>query len=184
MRPPKFKPDHVLRLTDSTGMLQHALFAVPNYAHGYCTDDNARALLLILAWNAQGETSAALERAATNYTAFLTYALHPETKRFRNFMSYDRRWSNSYAYLFTGLAMLLAPLVAAGLVEMTGFLGFLGGLLEFVTFTVIWVVATAGFGAVILSRAGTRRGFVATPTDVAYESDPLFEDELSRGPRV
>jgi glycosyltransferase involved in cell wall biosynthesis len=92
MRPPKFKPDHVLRMSDSTGMLQHALFAVPNYSHGYCTDDNARALLLLLAWGAQGETSAALERAATNYTAFLTYALHPETKRFRNFMSYDRRW--------------------------------------------------------------------------------------------
>lgn len=99
-------------------------------------------------------------------------------------MSYDRRWSNSYAYLFTGLAMMLAPMVAAGLAEMTGFLGFLGGLLEFVTGAVIWVVATAGFGAVILSRAGTRRGFVAAPADASFASDPLFDDELSRGPHV
>src|SRR6185436_3778427 len=42
MRLPRSKPDHVLRMSDSTGMLQHALFSVPNLAHGYCTDDNAR----------------------------------------------------------------------------------------------------------------------------------------------
>lgn len=92
LRLPRIRPDHVFRLSDSTGLLQHALFAVPNLAHGYCTDDNARALLLILQWEDLGRTSPALERLATNYAAFLAHALHPVTKRFRNFMGYDRRW--------------------------------------------------------------------------------------------
>jgi len=43
---PALKLDHLHRLTDDTGMLQHATFAVPNYGDGYATDDNARALLL------------------------------------------------------------------------------------------------------------------------------------------
>jgi len=89
---PKFKPDHLLRMSDSTGMLQHALYSVPNLSHGYCTDDNARALMLVLLWQDLGQNSPALERLATNYMAFLAHALHPDTKRFRNFMSYDRRW--------------------------------------------------------------------------------------------
>src|SRR3972149_3912169 len=43
---PPLKLDHLLNMTDKTGMLQHAIFTVPNYAHGYTTDDNARALLI------------------------------------------------------------------------------------------------------------------------------------------
>lgn len=92
LRLPAFKPDHVLRLSDSTGILQHALFSLPNLAHGYCTDDNARALLLMLRWENLGESSPEFDRLATSYAAFLAYAQHPDTKRFRNFMSYDRRW--------------------------------------------------------------------------------------------
>ena len=92
LRLPPFNPDHVLRLSDSTGLLQHALYSLPNFAHGYCTDDNARALLLTLLWQELGETSPALARLRTSYGAFLAHALHPDTGRFRNFMSYDRRW--------------------------------------------------------------------------------------------
>jgi glycosyltransferase involved in cell wall biosynthesis len=91
-RLPKLKTDHVLRLSDSTGMLQHALFSVPNLSHGYCTDDNARALLLTLLWKELGETSPALDQLATSCVAFLAHALDPSTGRFRNFMGYDRRW--------------------------------------------------------------------------------------------
>ncbi len=89
---PEFRPDHVLRMTDSAGLLQHALFSVPDLAHGYCTDDNARALILALLWQQLGESSPAVDRLATIYVAFLAHALHPGTKRFRNFMGYDRRW--------------------------------------------------------------------------------------------
>jgi glycosyltransferase involved in cell wall biosynthesis len=92
MRLPQFKPDHILRLSDSTGILQHALFSLPNLAHGYCTDDNARALLLMLRWEDLGESSPATDRLAASYAAFIAYAQHPDTKRFRNFMSYDRQW--------------------------------------------------------------------------------------------
>lgn len=98
--------------------------------------------------------------------------------------SYERRWSNSYSYLFTGLAMLLSPLVIAGLAEMTGFLDFIGTLLRVVTWAVIWVVTMAGFGAVILSRAGTRRAFVGQPPESAIDDDLLFDDEPSRTPHV
>jgi glycosyltransferase involved in cell wall biosynthesis len=92
IRLPPFKPDHVLRMSDSTGMMQHALYSVPDYSHGYCTDDNARALILTLSWNELGETSPNLNALATSYLAFLAYALHPDTKRFRNFMGYNRNW--------------------------------------------------------------------------------------------
>ena len=91
-RLPKLKTDHVLRLSDSTGILQHALFSVPNFSHGYCTDDNARALLLTLLWKDLGETSPALDQLATTCLAFLAYALDPQIRRFRNFMGYDRSW--------------------------------------------------------------------------------------------
>lgn len=96
---------------------------------------------------------------------------------------YDLRYRNSYAYLFTGLGMLLIPLLAADLISMTGFLGFLGALLKVVTWTVIWLAATAGFGAVILSRFGTQRSFIApTAMDGTIEPDPLFDGEPSPSP--
>jgi hypothetical protein len=97
----------------------------------------------------------------------------------------DLRYRNSYAYLFTGLGMLLAPLVAAHLIAMTGFLGFIGTLLRLVTWTVIWVATTVGIGAVILSRAGTRRTFVPPPPpDMGMEADDLFDEPVGRGSHV
>lgn len=89
---PPFKPDHILRMSDATGMLQHARLSVPNFTHGYCTDDNARALLLTLLWRTLGESFPGISRLETSCMAFLAHALHPESKRFRNFMGYDRRW--------------------------------------------------------------------------------------------
>lgn len=98
--------------------------------------------------------------------------------------AFQRTGTNSYSYLFTGLGMLLTPLIVASFVEMTGFLAFLGVTLKVVTWAVIWVMTTAGFGAVILSRAGTRRAFVATPPDPILDDDPLFDDEpTTRTPR-
>ncbi len=92
--------------------------------------------------------------------------------------SFELRHRNAYAYFFTGLGMLLAPLIAAHLIGMTGFLGFIATLLKVVTYAVIWATATAGFGAVILSRGGTRRTFIGPfARDPDLESDPLFDDE-------
>jgi hypothetical protein len=97
----------------------------------------------------------------------------------------DLRYRNSYAYLFTGLGMLLSPLIAAHLIGMTGFLGFIGTLIHVVVSVAIWAAATVGFGAVVLSRAGTRRTFVAPAPDVEFDDDVLFHrDPAARRPHV
>jgi len=89
---PPLKTDHVARMTDSTGILQHAIITVPNFAEGYCTDDNARAFILtcLLVELGDDEMRVSQEKLATNYLAYLWYALDGD--RFRNFMSYERIW--------------------------------------------------------------------------------------------
>ncbi len=87
---PPLKLDHLHQMTDDTGMLQHALFTVPNYGEGYTTDDNARALMVSALLEELG--SAEAFDLASRYLAFLGYACNPETGRFRNFMDYQRRW--------------------------------------------------------------------------------------------
>lgn len=89
---PELKLAHLFRMTDSTGMFQHASFTVPNFAEGYCTDDNARALVLALMLQRLGDSSPRLQANATTYVAFLNHAFDRERGRFRNFMSFDRRW--------------------------------------------------------------------------------------------
>ncbi len=89
----------------------------------------------------------------------------------------DLRYRNSYAYLFTGLGMLLLPLIAAYFISMTGFLSFVGIILRVVTWLAIWVATTVGFGAVILSRAGRRRAYATAAPDMGgYDADDLFAD--------
>jgi glycosyltransferase involved in cell wall biosynthesis len=88
---PELQIDHFLSLCDSTGMLQHAIYSVPNRAHGYCIDDNARALLFSNTLHGSGETHLP-ETLTAGFAAFIQAAWNPETHRFRNFLSYDRRW--------------------------------------------------------------------------------------------
>jgi len=87
---PPLKLDHLHHMTDETGIMQHAIFTVPNYREGYTTDDNARALMVSALLQALGN-EAALE-LATRYLAFIWYAFNTETGRFRNFMDYQRNW--------------------------------------------------------------------------------------------
>jgi glycosyltransferase involved in cell wall biosynthesis len=91
---PPLKLDHLLRMTDSTGIFQHAIFNVPNFAEGYCTDDNARAfiLTLLLQETTSQVTQQQLESLASIYLAFLWHAFDQESCRFRNFMSHQRQW--------------------------------------------------------------------------------------------
>jgi glycosyltransferase involved in cell wall biosynthesis len=99
---PELKLNHLRRLTDDTGMLQHAIFTVPNCREGYTTDDNARALILIVLLNervkAQAtkdgrETAHSTTDSAFRYLAFLEHAFNPEKGRFKNFLGYDRSWT-------------------------------------------------------------------------------------------
>jgi len=89
---PEMKLDHLFRMSDSTGIFQHASFTVPNFAEGYCTDDNARALVLALMLQKLGHGSPRLGAQAASYAAFLNHAFDRQRGRFRNFMSFDRRW--------------------------------------------------------------------------------------------
>ncbi len=90
---PPLKLDHVERMTDSTGIFQHALYDIPNFQEGYTTDDNARALILCVLLE---KSDAALQKKARklsgSYMAFLNYAYSEATNRFRNFMGFDRQW--------------------------------------------------------------------------------------------
>src|SRR4030066_1298541 len=90
---PELNLTHMLTLTDDTGILQHARRTVPNLSEGYCTDDNARALIAVLRAQQVEEDSEALRRLATRYLAFIDYSLNRESGRFRNFLGYDRRWT-------------------------------------------------------------------------------------------
>ncbi|HTQ51167.1 MAG TPA: glycosyltransferase, partial [Candidatus Acidoferrales bacterium] len=89
---PELKLDHLFRMSDSTGIFQHASFTVPNFAEGYCTDDNARALVLALMLQRLGQGSPRLVEQAAAYAAFLNHAFDRQRGRFRNFMSFDRHW--------------------------------------------------------------------------------------------
>jgi glycosyltransferase involved in cell wall biosynthesis len=90
---PDIKLDHLIRMSDSTGLLQHAQFSVPHYAEGYCTDDNARALILTVLLEELGDESSTLEALAYRYLAFLNNAFDQVGKQFRNFMAFARTWS-------------------------------------------------------------------------------------------
>ena len=95
-RLPPVKLDHLYRMTDHTGLLQHAVFSVPNYSEGYTTDDNARALIVAVLMEQLGMTAVSESaKLASCYLAFLWHAFNPATGRFRNFLSYERQWHES-----------------------------------------------------------------------------------------
>lgn len=89
---PQVKLDHLVRLTDNVGILQHARFIVPDRYHGYCTDDNARALIVSMLAQEVVPEEENLRNLACIYLAFLNHAFNESSGYFRNFMSYDRRW--------------------------------------------------------------------------------------------
>jgi glycosyltransferase involved in cell wall biosynthesis len=80
----------IASFTDDVGIIQHAVKGIPDRRHGYCVDDNARALMLICATRA-GDP-AERQRLALIYAAFVEHAWHDESRHFRNFLGYDRRW--------------------------------------------------------------------------------------------
>jgi glycosyltransferase involved in cell wall biosynthesis len=114
---PVLKLDHLENLTDDTGLLQHAIFTAPNYHEGYTTDDNARALVLAVLLEQSG---AKLSRTL-RYQSFLWHAFQPETGRFHNFLSFDRRWldeigsEDCHGRVICALGMILGRSQNAGL---------------------------------------------------------------------
>lgn len=85
---PELRLDHLHRLTDDTGVIQHATYSVPFRPSGYCVDDNARALIVAL--HAERlHSSTATRRLVTTYLSYLQHAQRPDGT-FNNFMRYDR----------------------------------------------------------------------------------------------
>jgi len=123
---PTLNLDHVNALTDDTGMLQHAIFTIPNRAEGYATDDNARALIFTVLLEQLGIDHFAQANAVNpdwpfRYLAFLEHAFNPVKQRFRNFLGYDHRWTeelgseDSHGRALWALGTLLARSTNRGL---------------------------------------------------------------------
>src|SRR6202795_2006658 len=121
-RLPAIKLDHLVRMTDHTGMVEHAVFVVPNYSEGYATDDNARALIVTTLLEEIGVHAPANSAdLASRYLAFLWHAFDPATKRFHNCLSYECRWhevegsEDSHGRAVWGLGTVLGRSKNAGL---------------------------------------------------------------------
>jgi glycosyltransferase involved in cell wall biosynthesis len=121
-RLPAIKLDHLYRMTDHTGMVEHAVFVVPNYPEGYTTDDNARALIVTTLLEDLGfRAPAGSADLASRYLAFLWHAFDPITKRFRNCLSYECLWQeqegseDSHGRAIWGLGTVLGKSKNAGL---------------------------------------------------------------------
>jgi hypothetical protein len=82
---------HIMRLTDDTGLFEHARHATVRREHGYCTDDVARALVVICR---EPDPTAEVTQLADRYLTFLTHA-QDKTGAFHNRLGYDRRWSDT-----------------------------------------------------------------------------------------
>lgn len=80
----------VFAMSDFTGMLQHSIGIVPDRRHGYCLDDNARALILINSTSSLAATDQ--RRWSSTFASFIQHAWNPEKQMFRNFMNFDRTW--------------------------------------------------------------------------------------------
>jgi len=86
---PELRLDHLLRMTDDTGLLQHATYSIPNRRHGYCVDDNARGLLVALLAH-RITNSSDTKRLVTTYLSYLHYS-QLDDGRFYNFMDYSHQ---------------------------------------------------------------------------------------------
>src|ERR1700688_2400430 len=139
---PELNLAHVNALTDDTGILQHAIFTIPNRSEGYATDDNARALIFTVLLEQLGIEQFAQAKSVNpdwpfRYLSFLEHAFNLEKKRFRNFLGYDHRWmeeqgsEDSHGRALWALGTLLARSTNRGL------RGAAGRLFEFSLSTVV-----------------------------------------------
>ncbi len=123
---PPLKLDHLRHMTDETGILQHAIFTIPNYSEGYTTDDNARALLISPLLEELGSEESF--ELASRYLAFVWYAYNAKTRHFRNFLGYNRLWmedngsDDSHGRTLGALGMVLGRSNTIALHNMAGWM--------------------------------------------------------------
>jgi glycosyltransferase involved in cell wall biosynthesis len=164
---PELKLNHLLRMTDDTGILQHAIFTIPNRREGYTTDDNARALIfsLLLESLEPGtlERNRPISNSAALYLAFLEHAFNPAKGRFKNFLRYDRRWNESVGSEDSHGRALWALGTVLGQSQDHGLRGAAGRLFEFSLPAVLefnspraWAYALLGIQDYLTSYPGDR----------------------------
>ena len=119
-RLPPINLDHLHRMTDQTGIVEHAVFTIPNYPEGYSTDDNARTDCGHTSGGPRATAAKGSADLASRYLAFLWLAFDPATKRFRNCLGYDRLWQepsgseDSHGRAMWGLGTVLGRSKDAG----------------------------------------------------------------------
>ncbi len=197
-RLPKLSTAHLSKMTDDTGILQHAIFSLPNCNEGYTTDDNARALIVATMLKESLPSGSSDEYATLShrYLAFLWLAFHDKTGRFRNFLSYGREWQEEVGSEDSHGRALWALGTVLGNSEDAGLRGAAGRLFEAsasvtLTFTSprAWAFSILGMQAYLDWFPGDRviqdsRNVLANRLLTAYEhtqSEPWqwFEKSLS-----
>jgi glycosyltransferase involved in cell wall biosynthesis len=170
---PELKLNQLKRMTDDTGMLQHAIFTIPNRGEGYTTDDNARALVFSVMLkhlgkdfgqkDQIGQPESSSSDSSGLYLSFLEHAFNPAKGRFKNFLRYDRRWNepvgseDSHGRALWGLGTVL------GRSQDEGLRGAAGRLFEFSVPAVLefsspraWGYALIGIQEYLTSYPGDR----------------------------
>lgn len=118
---PSLKLDHLRRLTDDVGIIQHAIYSVPDRHSGYSLDDNARALIVALEHHRLSGEAESLD-LAYKYLSFIRYAQGPDG-RFHNLLAYDRSWleggdsEDSYGRALWSLGFAIYNNIASGLTQ-------------------------------------------------------------------
>ncbi len=165
---PELKLNHLNQMTDDTGMLQHAIFTIPNRREGYTTDDNARALILAvllehLDKNRFGEAGLPPAKSAGLYLSFLEHAFNPPKSRFKNFLRYDRRWNEPVGSEDCHGRALWALGTVLGRSQDRGLRGAAGRLFEFSLPTILefsspraWAYTLLGIQEYLTSYPGDR----------------------------
>ena len=193
---PELVLDHLARMTDSTGIFQHAVLTVPNFSEGYCTDDNARAFILAVLLDELEEEPERVRALGTTYAAFLNHAFDPITKRFRNHMGFERQWLDAQgsedchgrALWALGVAAGRSPYRSFQVLAGQLFVQGLGAVTEF-TSPRAWAFTLLGIHEYLRRMSGerqvhqTREALSARLVDLFERSArpdwPWFEDRLT-----
>lgn len=187
---------HLERLTDQTGLLQHATFIVPNYDDGYTTDDNARGLLVATLLEDDGQLVEECRELSVRYLAFLMHAFNPSNGRFRNFMDYDRRWLEEVGSEDSHGRALLALGTVIGRAEISAYRGMATRIfdaalpaIEHTTSPRTWAFTLLGFHEYLSHFSGDQkvqqmrnllaRRLLLILEDTATDDWPWFENILS-----
>jgi glycosyltransferase involved in cell wall biosynthesis len=194
---PDIRLQHLRAMTDDTGLLQHATFNIPRYGDGYCLDDNARALLLTTRLDEAAVDEPEVVRALhARYLAFVSHAFDRPSGRFRNFLSYERRWlepvgsEDSHGRALWALGTVVGAASDPGRHSLAGdlFHAALPAVSGFTSprawaFTLLgideYLRAFQGDSAVAAVRAGVADRLLDLYTRVARPEWPWFEDSLT-----